>query len=100
MVMTEAEICENVSGHRLGYVKGLGFGPKRASAFKSGQTSSQREVELEIDFLRLKYLWRLNKNNLTSNKSGLNIWRLYFNKEINTINNNLRRSCVVYIQSS
>ena len=47
MTMTKAEICENVLGHRSGYVKGLGFSPKTASAFKSGQTSSQREVELE-----------------------------------------------------
>ena len=45
--MTEAEIRENVLGHRSGYVKGLGFGPKPASTFKFGQTSSQREVELE-----------------------------------------------------
>ena len=47
MAMTEAEICENVLGHRSGYVNGLGFGPKTASAFKSGQTSYQHEVELE-----------------------------------------------------
>ena len=47
MAMTEAEICENVLGHRSGYVKGLGFGPKPASTFKSRHTSSQRKVELE-----------------------------------------------------
>ena len=35
--MTEAEICESVLGHRLGYVKGLGFGLKPASASKFGQ---------------------------------------------------------------
>ena len=46
-VMIETEICESVLGHRLGYVKGLGFGPKLASAFKYRQTSSQLEVELE-----------------------------------------------------
>ena len=38
--MIEAEICENVLEHRSGYVKGLGFGPKTAYAFKYGQTSS------------------------------------------------------------
>ena len=30
MAMTEAKICENVLGHRLGNVKGLCFGPKPA----------------------------------------------------------------------
>ena len=33
--MIEAEICKSVLGHQLGYVKGLGFGPKPVSAFKS-----------------------------------------------------------------
>ena len=43
MAMTEVEICKNVSG----YVKGLGFGLKPTSAFRSRQSSSQHEVELE-----------------------------------------------------
>ena len=47
IAMTETEICESVLGHRSGYVKGLGFGLKPASASKFGQTSSQRKVELE-----------------------------------------------------
>ena len=92
MSMTKAEICENVLGHRSGYVKGLGFGPKTAFAFKYGQTSSQHEVELENRLYETQVLVEAQQNNLTPNKSGLNIWRLYFNKEINTINNNLRRS--------
>ena len=40
IAMIEAKICENVLGHRSGYAKGLGFGLKPVSAFKSGQTSS------------------------------------------------------------
>ena len=47
MAMTEAKICENVLGHRSGYVKRLGFDPKLDFSFKSGHTYSQREVELE-----------------------------------------------------
>ena len=35
------------SQHQSGYVKGLGFGQKPASASKFQQTSSQLEVELE-----------------------------------------------------
>ena len=36
IAMTKAEICESVLGHRSGYVKGLGFGPKPAYASKFG----------------------------------------------------------------
>ena len=44
MVMIEAETCENVLGYWSRYVKGLGFGPKLASTFKSRHTTSQHEV--------------------------------------------------------
>ena len=47
IVMTEAETCESVLGHRSRYVKGLAFGPKLASISKSRQISSQCKVELE-----------------------------------------------------
>ena len=47
MAMTEVEICKNVLGQQSGYVKGLGFDPKPTSAFRSRQSSSQHEVELE-----------------------------------------------------
>ena len=33
MAMTKVEICENVLGQWLGYVNGLGFGPKPTSAY-------------------------------------------------------------------
>ena len=79
-------------------MKGIGFGPKLASTLKPRQTSSQHKVELEIYFLRLKYLWRLDSCNLMPNKDGLNTWRFYYSKEINNINNYLRRSCDIYDQ--
>ena len=47
MVMTEAETCENVLGYWSRYVKGLGFGPKLASTFKSRHTTSRHEVDLD-----------------------------------------------------
>ena len=47
MAMTEVEICKNVLGQQSGYVMGLGFGLKPTSAFRSRQSSSQHEVELE-----------------------------------------------------
>ena len=44
--MTVVEICKKVFRQRSGYVKGLGFGPKPISFFKSRCSYFESEVEL------------------------------------------------------
>ena len=62
--MTQAEICESDLGHRIGYVKGLGFGPKLTSAFKSRQTSSYPKIELEKKLFETQILMEAQQKKL------------------------------------
>ena len=95
MAMTEAEMCENALGHRSRYVKGLCFSPKSAFAFKSRQTSSQHEVELENILSETQLLMEAQQKQLDTQHNEWSPRRLYNNKEIN---NNLKRYCIIYNQ--
>ncbi|KAJ9697313.1 hypothetical protein PVL29_009213 [Vitis rotundifolia] len=71
VAVTEAEICEKKLGQKLGYVKGLGFGPKPISFSRSRPSSSECEIELKHRLAETQLLVETQQQQLETQQDGI-----------------------------